>query len=224
MLETNKAKGQVEDYVPLRDIVFQKLRESIVTGALKPGERLMEIKLANEMGVSRTPVREAIRKLQVEGLVIMNARRGAIVAPINEQDLKELLEIRKALESLACRLVSVRASADELEELRGINKKMEQAVAACDISLITEYDVAFHERITELARNSHLTQMLDQIKEHLYRYRLAFIKELGNRNVLVEEHNRILDAMAAGDVNLAGHEIEKHIEHQEDFILNALSK
>ncbi|MCF0230248.1 MAG: GntR family transcriptional regulator, partial [Parasporobacterium sp.] len=80
-------KLSFDDYIPLRDIVFRTLREAIITGELKSGERLMEIKLANELGVSRTPVREAIRKLELEGLVKMTARKGAEVAPINARDL-----------------------------------------------------------------------------------------------------------------------------------------
>ena len=213
-----------EDYIPLRDIVFQKLREAIVTGQLKPGERLMEIKLANMMGVSRTPVREAIRKLQTEGLVIMNARRGAVVAPINARNMREYLEIRKALESLAGELASAKADDEAIDRLRFINNVMRQAVVNNDISTITEQDVEFHEKITEIADNTHLRAMLDQIKEHLYRYRLEFIKELDDRSVLVEEHDRIIAAIAEGDAKGAGREIEKHIEHQEIYVLNSLEQ
>ena len=217
-------KEHTDDYIPLRDIVFQKLRESIITGQLKPGDRLMEIKLANAMGVSRTPVREAIRKLQAEGLVIMNARRGAVVAPINEQDMREILEIRKALESLACQLVAVKATEENIKELRGINAVMRKAVDDGDISTITEQDVCFHEKITELAANNHLASMLDQIKEYLYRYRLEFIKELKNKYVLAEEHDKIIDAIEAKNPKTAGREIEKHIELQEKYIINALEE
>ena len=222
--EMLEIKGVTEDYIPLRDIVFQKLREAIITGQLKPGDRLMEIKLANTMGVSRTPVREAIRKLQGEGLVIMNARRGAVVAPINVQVMKELLEIRKALESLACQLVAEKASEEEIQELRSINNIMRRAVDDADVNVMTEQDVAFHEKITELADNSHLTNMLDQIKEHLYRYRLEFIKELKDREILVEEHDRIIAAIESRNAKLAGREIEKHIELQEKFIINTIEK
>lgn len=183
-------KEHRDDYIPLRDIVFHKLREAIITGRLVPGDRLMEIKLANEMGVSRTPVREAIRKLQAEGLVIMNARRGAVVAPINEEVMQELLEIRKALESLACQLVAVKSGPGDIQRLRDINSDMRSAIDESDVDKITEKDVEFHETITELAANSHLTSMLDQIKEHLYRYRLEFIKELKNKNVLADEIGR----------------------------------
>ncbi len=221
MLDINET---AEDYIPLRDIVFQKLREAIVTGQMQPGERLMEIKLSNMMGVSRTPVREAIRKLQAEGLVIMNARRGAIVAPINKKDLKEILEIRKALERLTCQLVSAKADEEAVAELKEINQVMEEAVEADDIQKMTEQDVAFHEKITELADNAHLTNMLDQIKAHLYRYRLEFIKELRDRSVLTIEHNRIIEAIEAGNARAAAREIEKHIELQEKYILNTLEQ
>ena len=209
-----------DDYIPLRDIVFEKLREQIITGQLKPGDRLMEIKLANEMGVSRTPVREAIRKLQAEDLVIMNARRGAVVAPINEKDMKEILEIRKALESLACQLVAVKAGEDDVKTLRSINREMRKAIDDNDIERITDRDVLFHETITEIAANTHLTGMLNQIKEHLYRYRLAFIKELKNKYVLTEEHDKIIDAIESKNAKAAGREIEKHIEVQEKYIIN----
>jgi len=221
MLEIKEHK---DDYIPLRDIVFQKLREAIITGKMGPGDRLMEIKLANEMGVSRTPVREAIRKLETEGLVIMNARKGAVVAPINEGVMKEILEIRKALESLACQLVAAKAHPEDIQRLRDINAAMRKAIDEGDIETITERDVEFHETITALAANSHLTSMLDQIKEHLYRYRLEFIKELKNKYVLADEHDRLVDALETKNAKAAGREIEKHIELQERYIINTLEQ
>ncbi len=211
-----------DDYIPLRDIVFGKLREAIITGQLLPGTRLMEISLAESMGVSRTPVREAIRKLQAEGLVIMNARRGAVVAPINKRDLKEILEIRKALESLACRLTSRKVTEDSLIQLKDINNVMKNAVTEKDIGLIAAKDVEFHEMITDLADNRQLSRMLDQIKEHLYRYRREFIKELKDRRVLVSEHDKIIAALEAHNEKTAVRELEKHIELQERYILNTL--
>ena len=94
----------MNEYLPLRDVVFNTLRQAILRGELKPGERLMEIQLANKLGVSRTPIREAIRKLELEGLVLMIPRKGAEVAEITEKSLKDVLEIRRALEDLAVRL------------------------------------------------------------------------------------------------------------------------
>ena len=113
---------KLDNYKPLREIVFETLREAIITGVLKPGERLMEVQLAEEMGVSRTPVREAIRKLELEGFVVMVARKGAYVAGISLKDVTDVFEIRAALEGLAACLAAGRASEEDLEE-------MERAVA-----------------------------------------------------------------------------------------------
>ena len=95
----------MNEYLPLRDVVFNTLRQAILRGELKPGERLMEIQLANRLGVSRTPIREAIRKLELEGLVLMIPRKVAEVAEITEKSLRDVLEVRRALEELAVELV-----------------------------------------------------------------------------------------------------------------------
>ena len=94
----------MDEFLPLRDVVFNTLRRAILKGQLKPGERLMEVHLANRLGVSRTPIREAIRKLELEGLVIMIPRRGAEVARITEKSLKDVLEVRRALDVLSVEL------------------------------------------------------------------------------------------------------------------------
>ena len=99
-----KIEENTNDYLPLRDVVFNTLRESILKGEMKPGERLMEIHLANKLGVSRTPIREAIRKLELEGLVTMIPRRGAEVAQITAKGLRDVLEVRQALDALAMEL------------------------------------------------------------------------------------------------------------------------
>ena len=214
----------LDEYMPLRDIVFKTLREAIITGELKPGERLMEIKLANELGVSRTPVREAIRKLELEGLVIMTARKGAEVAPINEKDLMEVLEIRKTLEGLACELAAINTKKTDIEILRQINELIKVAIEKDDIETITNQDVAFHEAIYKTTNNKRLVQMLHQLKEHIFRYRLKYIKNMKNKKAIVEEHESIIRALEKKDQKSSRKEIEKHIEVQERYILNTLIK
>lgn len=107
----------MNEYLPLRDVVFNTLRRAILRGELKPGERLMEIQLANKLGVSRTPIREAIRKLELEGLVLMIPRKGAEVAEITEKNLRDVLEVRCALEELAVQLACDRIKKEEIQEL-----------------------------------------------------------------------------------------------------------
>ena len=108
----------MNDFLPLRDVVFNTLRQAILRGELKPGERLLEIHLANKLGVSRTPIREAIRKLELENLVIMVPRKGAVVAEITEKSLRDVLEVRRALEALAVQLACEKILDSEIEELK----------------------------------------------------------------------------------------------------------
>ena len=107
----------MDDFLPLRDVVFRTLRQAILTGEMKPGERLLEIHLANKLGVSRTPIREAIRMLELEGLVIMVPRRGAQVAQITEKSMSDVLEVRCALDELAVELACERITEAEKEEI-----------------------------------------------------------------------------------------------------------
>ena len=112
-----KTEEKANEYLPLRDVVFNTLRQAILRGELKPGERLMEIQLANKLGVSRTPIREAIRKLELEGLVLMIPRKGAEVAEITEKSLRDVLEVRRALEELAVELVCEKITDEQIQDL-----------------------------------------------------------------------------------------------------------
>ena len=124
----------MNEYLPLRDVVFNTLRQAILRGELKPGERLMEIQLANKLGVSRTPIREAIRKLELEGLVLMIPRTGAEVADITEKSLKDVLEVRRALEELSVKLTCDRITKEELKELEQAAENFRKTMKSKDIT------------------------------------------------------------------------------------------
>ncbi|MCR5279496.1 MAG: GntR family transcriptional regulator, partial [Lachnospiraceae bacterium] len=119
----------MDEYLPLRDVVFKTLRKAILTGELKPGERLMEIHLAQKLGVSRTPIREAIHKLEQESLVTMIPRRGAVVAEISEKGLRDVLEVRRALDTFCAELACDRITDEAKENLKVACKAFEDAVA-----------------------------------------------------------------------------------------------
>ena len=121
----NDFSVDMDEYLPLRDVVFNTLRKAILKGELKPGERLMEIALAERLGVSRTPVREAMRKLELEGLVVMIPRRGAQVANITEKDLNDVLEVRMALENLSIENACKKMTEEQLAELKKAAKVFE---------------------------------------------------------------------------------------------------
>ena len=150
----------MDDFLPLRDVVFRTLRQAILTGEMKPGERLLEIHLANKLGVSRTPIREAIRMLELEGLVIMVPRRGAQVAQITEKSMSDVLEVRCALDELAVELACERITEAEKEELLKACEAFEKAALTKQVHVIAKADVEFHDIIFKAAGNPRLTQMI----------------------------------------------------------------
>ena len=167
-----KLEVTMDEYLPLRDVVFKTLRQAILRGELKPGERLMEIKLANKLGVSRTPIREAIRKLELEGLVLMIPRRGAEVAEITEKSLNDVLEVRMALENLSIENACARMTEEQLDELWKAARNFEDTMAEGNLVRLAEADVAFHEVIYKSSDNRRLNQVLNNLREQIYRYRV----------------------------------------------------
>ncbi|MDY6306197.1 MAG: GntR family transcriptional regulator, partial [Oribacterium sp.] len=154
----------MNEYLPLRDLVFNTLRQAILKGELKPGERLMEIQLAEKLGVSRTPIREAIRKLELEGLVIMIPRRGAEVARISQRSLQDVLEVRGALEELATDLACQRITDEELQKLQDAENHFKEVVAAGASEMeIAEADEAYHDIIYAASGNTKLVQMINNL-------------------------------------------------------------
>ena len=162
----------MNEYLPLRDVVFNTLRQAILRGELKPGERLMESQLANKLGVSRTPIREALRKLELEGLVNMVPRKGAEVADITEKSLRDVLEVRKALEELSVQLACEKITEEEIEELKRVAERFKDTLDDQDVTKIAEADVAFHDVIYTATDNQKLILLLNNLREQMYRYRV----------------------------------------------------
>ncbi|MCI8274937.1 MAG: GntR family transcriptional regulator [Lachnospiraceae bacterium] len=203
------------EYLPLREVVFNTLRRAILRGELVPGQRLMEIQLAEKMGVSRTPVREAIRKLELEGLVVMIPRKGAEVAHISGKNLRDVLEVRRALEELAGELACKRMTEEELRQLEKANHKFISVLGSDDITVIAQADEAFHGLIYQATDNDRLIQMVNHLREQMYRYRIEHIKDRSQRKLLVQEHQEIMRALSARDVEATRRTIRNHINKQE---------
>lgn len=205
----------MNEYLPLRDLVFNTLRQAILKGELKPGERLMEIQLAEKLGVSRTPIREAIRKLELEGLVLMIPRRGAEVAKISHKSLQDVLEVRGALEALATDLACQRITEEEVEDLRKAQNNFKKAVESGTEMQIAEADEAYHDIIYNASNNKRLVQMINNLREQMYRYRLEYIKDEAQRGILIDEHEKILEAIRIRDIIRAKALMKEHIDNQE---------
>lgn len=217
-------KNSDNAYLPLRDVVFNTLRQSILTGELKPGERLMEIHLADKLGVSRTPIREAIRMLELEGLVTMIPRRGAEVAQITEKNLREVLEVRGALDALAVELACERITEEELEQLHKACVHFEAETKKGNANRVAQADVALHDIILAASRNEKLVQMIGNFSQQMYRYRLEYVKEEAHYETLIREHRIIYEAIRDRDKERGAKAIRLHIENQEKAVIRKITE
>ncbi len=212
----------MDEFLPLRDVVFNTLRRAILTGELKPGERLMEIHLANRLGVSRTPIREAIRKLELEGLVTMIPRRGAEVAQITEKSLQDVLEVRRALDALCAELACDRITAGGKAALKKACDHFDEATKTGEVVAIAEADVALHDIIVQATGNQRLIQLINNLSEQMYRYRFEYIKDESGHENLVNEHRMIYESIMNGDREKAAAAARLHIDNQEQSIIRQI--
>jgi len=221
-MERRLVPVKLDSYKPLREIVFESLREAIISGVLKPGERMMEIQLADEMGVSRTPVREAIRKLELEGFVVMIPRKGAYVAGISLKDIADVFEIRAALEGLAAGLAAERITEEELEEMERMMVRKAEIIENNDLESIVEVDTAFHDILFKASRNERLVQILSNLREQIQRFRTTSLAVPGRMKEALEEHRKIVEVLSERNVVLAQSLATEHIENAENVMLEAL--
>jgi DNA-binding GntR family transcriptional regulator len=214
---------KMDSYRPLREIVFEALRDAIVSHVLQPGERLMEVQLAEAMGVSRTPVREAIRRLELEGFVVMIPRRGAYVAQLSLKDIADAFEIRGALEGLAASLAAERATEDDIEELGRLLVRMSECLDSGDTPKAVDMDVEFHEKLYDASRNERLSQMVSNLREQILRFRTQSLSYPGRLAKALQEHGMIIDAIAERDPATARKHAEHHIQAAQNSLMEMMS-
>lgn len=205
-------------YLPLRDVVFNTLREAILKGELKPGERLMELQLASKLGVSRTPIREAIRMLEQEGLAVTIPRKGAEVAKMTEKDMEDVLQVRDALDELAASIACEQITTEELEELKRTMREFEESTKTGDVKRIAEVDVKFHDIIYKATRNPKLENILNNLREQMYRYRVEYLKDEKNFPVLIKEHSEIVDGLVKRNKEKVIAAMHKHVKNQANAV------
>ena len=217
-LPAGMSMTEEQQSMPLRDAVFVTLRKAILTGRLKPDERLTEIKLGKLLGTSRTPIREAIRKLELEGLVTIVPGSGARVSRMTLADLEEVMQIRRALEQLSAELASKRITPEEAKELRAACDVFEKAIEAGDTPTITEADAEIHDAIMRASGNSKLVKMLGSLADNIYRYRYEFIRDDGHFDQLIREHRELCSAIIIHNTEKATEVSRRHIENTWLFI------
>ena len=214
----------VNAYLPLRDVVFNTLREAILKGDLKPGERLMELQLASKLGVSRTPIREAIRMLEQEGLAVTTPRKGAEVSKMTLKDMEDVLEIRDALDELAVRIACQKISDEQLKQLEDMKELFEKSTQTGNVKKIAEADVTFHDVIYEATGNPKLVTLLNNLREQVYRYRVEYIKDPKNYPTLIAEHEAILESLKNRDVKNAVEAMHVHVANQAEAVKTVIQE
>ena len=221
---TDNLTLQMNTECSLRDVVFNTLRDAILIGELSPGERLMETKLANRLGVSRTPVREAIHMLESEGLAVTAPHCGARVAAMTEEDLENVLEIRCSLEELAVSKAAINISNEQLTKLEKSLDHFEQAVRRRDVRLIVEIDEEFHQTIFQASGNPRLHSMIINLKGQMLRYRYQYIRESADHKALLLEHRQIFDSLKNHDPDAAKRHIRGHLDNQLEGVRAVIRK
>ena len=210
----NRLVLQVRDDLPLREAVYYSIREGILTGKLEPEERLMEIHLAKELGVSRTPVREALRMLSEDGLVNMTPNKGAMVAGISPKDLMEVLEARLVLEQLAVQKACRSITGPELDELKAVQRRFADSLQRGSRPEGAAADEDFHRIIAGAAGSRTLSDLLGNLREKIFRYRLESLKEPKVYETLISQHEEILACLEKGEEEKAREVMGAHISLQ----------
>ena len=208
--------------ISLRDSVYLTIREAILNGKYPPNKRLREIPLAEELGVSRTPGREAIKRLAEEHLVVIMPKCGAKVADYSDKDVADALAVRLVIENMAVKLAARYMTKDQVIELRDINSEMEEALKDKALAKITEADKRFHSSICAGANNQVLQKTMAMLDAEVLRYRVDYIKGIEDYMQLIKEHKELIDAIDARDEEKAEELMSRHIENQKKKVLEAL--
>jgi len=203
----------------IRDSVYSVLRNAILDGKLKPGQHLVERDIAGQMKVSRTPVREAIQKLENEQLVRHLPRRGVFVAGFTPDDVREIEVIRGALESLCCRLAAAKITAGELDKLQALNQDMLIEEEQGHIDKAIQINRKFHEGLYKAAKSPHLYYFVNTLRGYINRFTMVSYKKPGRIREVYREHEAILACLSRHDGTGAYNAAEKHVEQSSQAFL-----
>jgi DNA-binding GntR family transcriptional regulator len=189
----------IERHQTLREKILETIRDAILKGSLKPGERVSEPELAERFGISRTPIREAFRQLESEGYLQVIPRKGAVVASLSERDIEEFYAIKSILEGYAARMAAENLDEKDIERLEAINEKLQKIANDGDVKAFFRVHNEFHELFIKAAGNEKLQELINHLLMKFNRLRLASLSQPGRMEISVQEHKKIIDAFKAHD-------------------------
>jgi len=209
----------INNVKPIRDIVYEQLREAILKGELKPGERIIEKDYADRLNISRTPIREALRKLETEGFVEYIPRKGVVVKSFNVNDIKEIYEIRKVLECFAVRKAIENIDDSSMEKLKATVEQMYLLEEQGDIKGVFEICQEFNEVIFNATGMPRLVDIINTLKEFIERFRRVTMSKSYRRLEAIKEHKGIYEAIIERDIEKAEKLVYEHLTNSERVCL-----
>ena len=192
-------KRPIEHHQTLREKILETIRESILKGQLKPGEKVAEPELAERFGISRTPIREAFRQLESEGYLTVIPRKGAVVTALSERAVEEFYAIKSILEGYAAQMAAENMSDKDIAKLESINQKLQKLADEGDVKSFFRVHNEFHEVFIRAAGNEKLMELINQLMLKFNRFRLASLSLPGRMDISVKEHEKIIKAFKRKD-------------------------
>lgn len=202
-------KKPIERHQTLREKILETIRESILKGSLKPGEKVAEPELAERFGISRTPIREAFRQLESEGYLTVIPRKGAVVTELSERDVSEFYAIKSILEGYAARLAARNLSPRDIEKLEQINLRLELLAKEGDVKSFYRVHNEFHDLFIRASGNEKLAELIDQVGMKFNRLRMASLSLPGRMEISVAEHKKIIEAFQSQNGEVADHLVSR---------------
>ncbi|HZG83950.1 GntR family transcriptional regulator [Paenibacillus sp.] len=225
MPDSQQVVWRDEELSPIRDKVYQYIKQAIVQGVYKSGERIIERELADQLNVSRTPIREALFRLESQGFVKTIPRKGVVVSKLSPEEIVEIFTILASLESLTMKLAAQKAEAAEREELTRLIGELDAVLAAPEIG--EEHRMVHfvvHDVVCRAARSPRLTQMLDSLSDYIRAFANVGYELPGRLRKAIEEHRDLAKAVRDGEPDLAESLTKIHLENAKKAYLEALSK
>jgi len=209
----------IKDSKTIRRRIYEHLREQLLNGEISPRQHLIEAKIAKEIGTSRTPVREALHSLELEGLIESIPRVGYVVKTISEQEVEEICEMRMAIEGVAARWAIEKAYKKLVEELKKNISIAEEKVSKGDVRSFVDMDARFHEIISKFSGSKRLLELAQTLRRHMLRYRIQSIYSVDNVLRAIEGHKGIAQAIRKRDLGEVNQAIRHHMEQSKSDIL-----
>ncbi|MBW2038468.1 MAG: GntR family transcriptional regulator [Deltaproteobacteria bacterium] len=208
----------------LREVVYERIKRGIQRGEFKAKERLIEQRLAEDLGVSRTPIREAVSRLEQEGMLDKVPRGGIVVRGTTNEEIEEVFGLRAILESYAASLATKKMGEKVLTNLQGIIDRSQQALERGNIDKFIQLNTEFHEVIYRSSRSDKLYQMINNLRDYFYKYRVFILRIKGMPQMSLRDHQLMVQAMREGNTQKVEELVKEHILRGRERLLKAIER